>query len=308
MGGSDRKEAKKLEVEIFDRFSKIAREKVLSALDDEDKVKKIDALYSGPEFSAEKKMLANMNNIGLMNGVLAGVACFAFLRWSPGAIARYLTRKRAASAGFTQPRGDANNPFNRTGYQFDQPPGEQAPLASPNFFIRGMRLGLDMFVSLSVGAWASVLLFDKDKMLREASEIPLVQGRSLLADELCQDFTVEFQKYSRDTWDSNHPALSGGNSNNGGKLQAFSSMVEGFVANCNRRSIYERELRAEQGLSEDDPVLIPAPGVPKDISVTLDDLMGDAIETSSSNDNGDGDFYFDKYFDEDSSFDGERKD
>lgn len=296
MPGNDKKTDKVLEAQIFDRFSKIAREKVLSSLDDEDKVKKIDSLYSGPDFNAEKKMLTEMNNLGLMNGVMAGIACFAFLRWSPGAIARYLTRKRAASFGFT-PKGDANNPFNRSGYQFDQPPGEQAPLVSPNFLIRGMRLGLDMFVSMSVGAYASLLLFDKDTMMKQASEIPLVQGRSLLSEELCHDFTVEFQKYSRDTWDANHPALTGGvRSDN--KRSEFTSLIQGFVANCRRRSIYEQELRAEQGLREDEPVVVPAPGVPKDISVSLDDLMGDKIEGSGSN--GDDEFYFDKYFEEES--------
>ena len=48
---SDRKPDKQLERQIYERFSKIAREKVLSALDNEDKVDKIDALYSNPEFN-----------------------------------------------------------------------------------------------------------------------------------------------------------------------------------------------------------------------------------------------------------------
>lgn len=301
--GSDKKADKALELQIFDRFSKIAREKVLSALDDEDKVKKIDSLYSGPDFTAEKKMLSDMNNIGLTNGMMAGLACFAFLRWSPGAIARYLTRKRAANSGLS-PKGDANNPFNRSGYQFDQPPGEQAPLASPNFLIRGMRLGLDVFVSMSVGAWASIILIDKDKLMRQASEIPLVQGRSLLSEELCSDFSVEFQKYSRDTWDPNHPALNGGVG--GDSKTDFTSLIEGFVANCKRRSIYERELRVEQGLKDDDAVLIPPPGVPKDISVTLDDLLGNQIEGGGSDEKDE--FYFDKYFEEESFDVGPKKD
>ena len=51
---SDRKPDKQLERQLYERFSKIAREKVLSALDNEDKVDKIDALYSNPEFNEEK--------------------------------------------------------------------------------------------------------------------------------------------------------------------------------------------------------------------------------------------------------------
>ena len=295
----DRKPDKQLERQLYERFSKIVREKVLSALDNEVKVDKIDALYSNPEFNDEKKILTKMNDIGLMNGAVAGIACFAFLRWSPGAIARYLTRKRAASSAGMQSKGDVNNPFNRqSGYRFDQPPGEQAPLSSPNFVIRGIRLGLDLFVSLSIGAWSSILFFDREKMLKEAADIPLIQGRSLISEELCGDFLQEFQKFNRDTWDPNHPALSGGEGNEVNTSTGFTSMVEGFVANCKRRSIYEDELRGEQGLREDEPVLIPSPGVPRDISVSLDDLMGDNIDNIANKKSGDDEFYFDTYFGE----------
>ena len=304
--GGDNKSDRKLQVQIFDSFSKLAREKVLSALDDEEQVKKIDALYSRPEFSEERKMLTDMNNLGLMNGVVAGIACFAFLRWSPGAIARYLTRRRAADVG-VQLKGDSNNPFNKPSkYQFDAPPGEHVPLSSPNFVIRGLRLGLDIFVSMSVGAWASILLIDKDRMMKEVSEIPLVQGRSLISEELCQDFSLEFKKYGRDTWDTNHPALSNGG-RNGSRKSEFSSLVEGFVANCKRRSIYEQELRSERGLRDDEPVVIPAPGVPKDIFVTLDDLMGDRIVDENRYDGG-NESDFDRYFEKDGFDNGYKKD
>ena len=135
-------------------------------------------------------------------------------------------------------------------------------------------------------------------MLKEAADIPLIQGRSLISEELCGDFLQEFQKFNRDTWDPNHPALSGGEGNEVNTSTGFTSMVEGFVANCKRRSIYEDELRGEQGLREDEPVLIPSPGVPRDISVSLDDLMGDNIDNIANKKSGDDEFYFDTYFGE----------
>ncbi|KAL3801802.1 hypothetical protein HJC23_001198 [Cyclotella cryptica] len=297
-GGDGKKQPdKKLELQIFDRFSKIARQKVTAALSDESKVKQLDSLYSHPEFNEERKILTEMNSLGLTNGILSGLACFAFLRWSPGAISRYLMRRRAAISGFGSKTPDVANPFNRSsGYQLEPPPGDHGNATAPNFVIRGLRLGLDIFVSMSIGAYASILFIDKDRLMKQFSEIPLVQGRSIISEELCSDFSEEFRKYKRDTWDKNHPALSGG-LGKGNEKSDFISVVEGFVANCKRRSIYEKDIRTEQGLRENEPVVIPPPGVPRDIPVTLDDLMGNKIEGDSDNSDMD-DFYFDKYFDE----------
>lgn len=299
-GWDDKKGDKKLEVQKFDRFSKLAKERLLSVLDDDEQVKEIDALYSRPEFDEEKKILTDVNNLGSMNGgVLAGVACFALLRLSPG-------RRRAAHIG-VKLKGDANNPFNRSSkYQFDAPDGGRVPLSSSNFILRGFRLGLDIVFSTLVGLSASILLVDKDRMIKEASEIPLVQGRSLVSEQLCQDFSLEFQKYSRDSWDENHPALRHGGIDRSRKSDV-TSLLEGFVANCKKRSIYEQKLRVEWGLRDDEPVVIPAPGVPKDILVTLDDLMGDQIVDDDGNDvRSKSDF--DRYFEEDIFDDGYKKD
>ena len=293
-------EKNKLEMQIFDRFSKIAREKVLGALDDENKTKQLDALYSHPEFNEERRILNELNNLGLANGVMTALGCFAFLRWSPRAISKYLMHRRAARSGSES--SGAHNPFSKTSssYQFDPVPGQQGSAYEPSFVFRGLRLGLDIFVSMSIGAYASIFFVDKSKLLKQASEIPLVSGRSLLSEELCNDFSVEFKKYNRDTWDKNHPALTGGVANRNEKRTDFIMTVEGFVANCKRRAIYEKELRREHGLRDDEPVVIPSPGVPKDISVTLDDLIGDKLVDGEDNDES-GEFYFDNYFDEGAS-------
>ncbi|EED95009.1 predicted protein [Thalassiosira pseudonana CCMP1335] len=291
----------KLQLQIFDRFSKIVKDKFTS-YGDGTKVSELDTLYKRPEFSAEKQILNDMNSFGMSKGIMSGIACFAFLRWSPGVISRYMMRKRSgvgSGAGFGSDSGAAN-PFTQSGYKLDPPKpsmGYQGSASeSSNFVIRGLRLGLDIFVSLSVGAYASLLFLDKDKMMHQFSEIPLVQGRSLISEELCHDFSAEFQKYNPNTWDKNHPALSGSSGMNDEKSD-FVGLIEGFVANCKRREIYEGELRREQGLREDEPVIVPSPGVPRDISVTLNDLLTDKIAGSEDN-NDDGDFYYDKYFDE----------
>ena len=122
-------------------------------------------------------------------------------------------------------------------------------------------------------------------------------GRSLLSEELCSDFTREFRKLDRQIWDKNHASLSGGvQANDGG--HGIRNTVEGFVANCRRRKIYEDEMRKEQGLGSSEPVIIPHGGVPKDISVSLDDLLGSPGEFGEDADAArNGDDYFDTYFD-----------
>mmetsp|Transcript_31539 Transcript_31539/g.64990 ORF Transcript_31539/g.64990 Transcript_31539/m.64990 type:complete len:315 (+) Transcript_31539:184-1128(+) len=297
---------RRAEAEIFDRFSTIVKDKFTAYAEasrqSNSKVNQLDILYKRPEFSAEKKILNDMNNNGLSKGLLATLASFIFLRWSPGAISRHLRKRAAASAGTGSGGSGSGNPFNKTGgYKLDPPSSEGMAgrtsidnAEKPGLFFQAVRLCVDTFVSLSVGAYASMYFLDSPKMMKQASEIPLVEGRSLLSEELCRDFSAEFKKYNRRTWDPNHQALSGG-SGSGSNESNFKDMIEGFVVNCKRRSIYEEDLRNEQGLSKNDAVVVPSPGVPRDISVTFDDLFDNKSQESEFDDD-DVDF-FDKYFD-----------
>jgi len=182
----DKERNKKVEIEIFNRFSRIVKEKFTSLADGSgdggDKTTRLDVLYKQPEFQSEKQIITEMNNMGLSKGVMSGLACFAFLRISPRAISRMLQRR--AGVG---PQGTANpfnrgtaNPFNKTsGYKLDPIPGQQQPnLERPGLAFRAVRLALDTFVSLSIGAYSSMFFVDKEKMMNEFSEIPLVEGES----------------------------------------------------------------------------------------------------------------------------------
>ena len=126
------------------------------------------------------------------------------------------------------------------------------------------------------------------------------KGRSLLSEELCGDFAKEFKKFDRRIWDENHPSLSSGGMTNNPSYdddkREFRSTIQGFVANCRRRDMYEKEMRSERGgLGDDVYVSIPPPGVPSDIPVSLDDLLE---EEGGCNAVGvSGDDYFDTPFD-----------
>ncbi|KAL3827054.1 hypothetical protein ACHAXA_007561 [Cyclostephanos tholiformis] len=294
------------DLEIFNRFSRIVREKFTGGDGSgggKDRIDRIDAIYGRPEFASEKRILNEMNGMGLSRGMLSGVACFAFLRISPGMISRMLQR-RAARGGWAR-GGDGDgiattpsNPFHRSsssGYEFDSPNNGR-----PGLMFRLFRLSLDAFTSLCVGAYASLYFIDKDKLMRKFAEIPLVEGRSLLSEELCGDFAREFKKFDRRIWDENHPYLTSGgmpdNASNKDDKNEFRNAIQGFVANCRRRDIYEREIRIERGcLSDDVHVSIPPPGVPSDIAVNLDDLLEEEEEYNGVGVNGDD--YFDTPFD-----------
>mmetsp|Transcript_20246 Transcript_20246/g.31637 ORF Transcript_20246/g.31637 Transcript_20246/m.31637 type:complete len:307 (+) Transcript_20246:114-1034(+) len=292
---------KVVETEIYNRFSAIVKEKFTSLSNDGSKINQLDdldELYKRPEFAAEKRILNEMNSVGLSKGILSGLACFAFLRTSPRLISNYL-RRRAGSSGADINAG-APNPFQKqasgSGYKFDSLQKNQN-VERPGLLFRGVRLMLDSFVSLSIGAYASIFFTDTTKMMEKFSTVPLVEGRSLLSEQLCKDFTREFQQYDRAVWNSKHPSLTAVDVSGGKEIDGFRDLIQGFVVNCKRREIYETEIREEQGLGADDPVIIPTPGVPRDISLTLGDLLSTKESGDNAHDLDGGDEFFDTYFD-----------
>lgn len=291
---------KVVETEIYNRFAAIVKEKFTSLSNGSPTINQLDELYKRQEFAAEKAIINDMNNFGLSKGILSGLACFAFLRTSPRLISNYL-RRRAGTNSSADINSGAPNPFQQqasgSGYKFDSSLNNQTA-ERPGLLFRGVRLLLDSFVSLSIGAYASMFFTDTTKMMEKFSNVPLVEGRSLLSEQLCRDFRHEFQKYDKQIWNSEHPSLTGGDNMSGvGDTGQFRDLIEGFVANCKRREIYEKEIRAEQGLGPEDPVIIPTPGVPEGISVTLDDLLSMKESGDDANNTDIGDEFFDTYFD-----------
>jgi len=317
MVGNNNNNDKEIELEVFNRFSRIVKEK-FSSLVDGTNTNQLDTLYKQPSFRAEKKILNEMNSMGLYKGVVTGLGCFAFLRISPALISNMLRRR----AGVPMGGGTTTNPFKKSssGYKFDPPPHtsdvatqqhQAAPnLERPGLIFRIMRLSLDTFVSLSVGAYASLFFVDKNLLMKDFAEIPLVEGRSLLAEELCDDFTTEFQKFDPQIWNRNHPSLSSGggssvNTDSGRRETDFRNAIQGFVVNCRKRAIYEDEIRKERGMRDEEILDVPPPGVPN-IAVTLEDLLGDGSNMENEDNNGDD--YFDTYFDmSDGDSDGDKQ-
>ncbi len=51
----------------------------------------------------------------------------------------------------------------------------------------------DLFLSTVVGLSATMFLTEVDKLQRDLASLPLIKGRSLIADELCEDFIKEYK-------------------------------------------------------------------------------------------------------------------
>jgi|Transcript_19731 hypothetical protein len=237
------------------------------------------------EYTAERQVLMQVNNIGLREGMIAGLATFLTLRKAPGIITRYVSRRSArrqqySSGSSSSYKLDSPNPFqvnkNEAGASSSS---SRSSKSSPGMLLlRAVRFTLDVFVSLTVGASTSFYFTDQDYMMSQIANVPLVEGRSLVADEFCSDLIQEFRNIPTEVWrDTQNPAL---------------VSVRTFVKNCQYRQSYEAKLRQDYHLQPNEPVSIPSPGVDTSYMMTT---MNDARSTANGNssEDDDDDFYID---------------
>ena len=239
---------------LYQQFMSILLDKISN-----NKSSRLADLSDSPEYSAERKIISGIINNGFVSGLAVGVGSFLFLRKGPRLIQGFLSRR--SSHG--QPTGG--------GYQFDmrnpskQLIQEQRPnpaIPRPGIFLRTVKFGLDAFVSVSLGMYGWMFFTNTEKQLNDFSEIPLVEGRSMISDELCDDFIDVYRAVPKRTWD---------------KYDKGKTVIIGqFVRNCLRRKAIEKEILDERcqfgsfGIDSDDKhVEIPHPGVPRDLAVNI---------------------------------------
>ena len=136
------------------------------------------------------------------------------------------------------------------------------------FFSRSIWFVFDTVLSLLVGANVSVVYTDKNAIRQQIAELPLVSGRSLTADTLCDELIEELRKVR----DEKNPTYERLDKMSRDKMTSepttpASFFMEGivlFCQNCERRRYLERRIREESGLEQTVPVKIPIPGVPRD--------------------------------------------
>ena len=92
-------------------------------------------------------------------------------------------------------------------------------------------------------------------MTDEVTKLPLIQGRSIVAEEVCDDI-INFVNHEipPEFWKNLH--VDGALSN----ATTWQQIIR-FSDNCVRRKQFENDIRRRQGKKDDTPISIPAPGI-----------------------------------------------
>jgi hypothetical protein len=61
----------------------------------------------------------------------------------------------------------------------------------------------DIVVSALLGCSITLFLIDKEKLKKDLVRIPLLDGKSHIAEELCPDFMAEYERIPSTFWDQN---------------------------------------------------------------------------------------------------------
>lgn len=106
-------------------------------------------------------------------------------------------------------------------------------------------LPLDIFLSLTMGTSAALFLTDEKKLKEDLAQIPLVSGRSLVAQEFCRDFVKEYKNVPSDVWNSRQA------------MENHSmQQIKNFVKNCEKRQSLI-DIRMKQDMDPIDAEYIP---------------------------------------------------
>ena len=315
--------------EIYYHFDDYAAEILLSHATD------IMAHTDNPEhYEAEDKILDEASQYELESmkrsalfGLGCGVATFGLLRW-----------KRSGGLGLSR---YASRSSGGRGYKFD-PVDNHSSLLNQSYHQRQTPKSSGLLLSTFVGTAMTILAIEMDIFYPTTNssegdgemivpppqwispQVPLVPGRSMVSDLLCQPLTDEFRKFPKQLWQSgnsygfengynNHIALyaNGGwkdskyyNSNPNASVVSLGEKsseykderrgvyerlvldsLQGFVINCERRARYEKKLRRLRGATRDNRVVIPKDGVPADEDLELDDIYFVQDQDDDNDDN-----------------------
>jgi len=217
--------------QVYQLFKDIFDSKFASL--DTDRTSLLQRLNNDNRYMHERRLSGQLTTLVFGWAFIATVGSFWSLRTIPGFISKQMAARRGV------PYAPPIRMFGAFGYAFG--------------------IMFDVSLSLFIGNNTTRKMTELAKLEECVSRVPLVQGRSVLSEELCGDFirAYDITKTRGFDWSNeNH------NSNT-------LTNIERFVKNCHARQNYEQDLRRSQGLSSEDPVTIPPPGVPQDYESSI---------------------------------------
>lgn len=229
---------------------------------------------------AEKSVLMNINNVGLLQGAVAGmVALFSLRRVRSSLFARMVKQyeeQNPKNTASTTPLAGLSSPFRQ----------QKNPLevAGKSPIWVGLSWVTDLAASFMVAVAVSAAFTDQKKILKDVSEIPLVEGKSNVSRVFCpviQETLVKMRQEA--STPEEKAALSQP------RTPYLAAWIT-FSQNCKLRQAHENLIRRQQGLGHDDVVRIPPPGVSKQHDrLETDDFS--ELDDSDGNDAPFDDFY-----------------
>jgi hypothetical protein len=251
----------------------------------------------------ERKVLMNVVTANMLEGAAAGVITFFILRRMHGEYFKYLKRSYAERSVAPIRRPTMPNSFNSPYQQIPTKPqqvtnitnvmgnatestssdsgsGAGGTFGLARWMVNATSLLFDGIISLYVALFVSTR--NPDKFIQEISDLPLMEGESIVSKELCPILLNELksmhQDLAQDNDSMNSPTLPKISAKN--KVYVRDALKDpqtpmlqcfmNFCTNCRRRAAYEQLLREQSGLSNDTVVPIPPPGVPPALDVTND--------------------------------------
>ncbi|GFH50838.1 hypothetical protein CTEN210_07314 [Chaetoceros tenuissimus] len=146
---------------------------------------------------------------GIIIGSLFGIGTFIGLRKAPQLVLNYMNKSRF--------------------------PNKPPPQYQEGLFVKVAGTILDGAMASLVGLTAWTVSLDKQKVLDSAANIPLMAGNSEISNVLCDDFVKMYSSTSPRFWKTN--------------TDDTVVAIQKFVHNCQKREMYERQIKQELGLS-----------------------------------------------------------
>lgn len=222
-------------------------------------------------YQTESKLIQNAiasERNAVIAGVAVGIAAFASFRYGPAFLVKRLGGEKKARALKEAEEASRKDPYGWAKSSFS------------------------LCIETLFGAWAGVRGYtivsremivggsnkDDHSIFQDIAKIPLVEGRSIVAETICEEWMdVAYHQVPKTFWRHVKEEKEYGSSSLSDP-RAWKAIAD-FAINCQKRKVYMDTLRDKRNNQEEfitdsqnqtDSISIPSPGVPTNIQVPQD--------------------------------------